>query len=246
MKDFSIILPSRGDKDNVKKMLDSIERTTTNKDAIEVLFAIDEGKTDIRNFVRGQDYSYDIYFYERPKTRNFSQDYYNWLANRSCGCNVWGFNDDAWIATDGWDSIIKKKIKETGWSVYLVDTHDTTKSHPGNYFCTFPMVSRRSIGIMGYFLHPRVRMYPADQVIFDTFKAVQRIIDANEIIVQHDHIVEVDASKSLMMEVLYEDRELWKKDPIDVRNEIIRLMRVGEKDYKPSKLKRIINILQED
>lgn len=246
MKNFSIVLPSRGNKDHVKKMLDAFEVTTSDKDAIEVLLAIDEGKKDIRDFVSGQDYNFDIYFYERPKTRNFSQDYYNWLANRSHGCNVWGFNDDAWVTTYDWDNIINKKIKETNWSIYLVDTHDTTKSHPGNYFCTFPMVSRKAICTMGFFLHPRVRVFPSDQVIFDTFKAANRIIDANEVIVYHNHIAETDESKSMMMEILNEDRELWKKDPIDVRNEVIRLMRVGEKDYKPSKFKRIIKILQED
>jgi glycosyltransferase involved in cell wall biosynthesis len=246
MKDFSIVMPTRGEKENVKKMLDAFEATTSRKDAIEILFAIDEGKTEIRDFVQGQGYNYDIYFYERPKTRNFSEDYYNWLSNRSCGRNIWGFNDDAWLMTNGWDDIIRKKIKQSGMTVYLVDTHDSTKKTPANYFCTFPIISRKAKGALGYFLHPRIRMYPADKVLFDIFSTVKKVIDANEVKIQHDHIGEMDPSKSMMIEIFNEDKMLWSKDPLDVRNEIIRLLSEGEKDRKPSKIKRIINILQED
>jgi len=242
---FSIIMPTRGDEKNVEKLLDSIERNTRDKKSIEVLFAIDEGERSIINFVDGKKYSFRVEFFERPKTDNFSKDYYNWLANKSCGENIWVLNDDAWIITNDWDAIILKKIKEHRWDTYLVDTHDSTKINPGNYFCTFPMISRKACGLLGYTLHPRVRIFPADKVAFDTFKAIDRIIDANEILIQHDHIVEADKSKSKMMKIFEEDKEIWAKEPIDLRNDIVRLLKYAGQNYKESKLTRIIKILQE-
>ena len=245
-KKFSIILPTRGQPGYVKKFLDSIERTTSNKDSIEILFAIDEGQRDICGFVEKQFYSFDIQFFERPKTNNFSVDYYNWLADRSNGENIWVLNDDAWIMSHGWDITILSKIKEHKWPVYLVDTHDSTKANPGNYFCTFPMISRKAFELLGYVLHPRVRMFPADKVAFDLFKMVDRIIDANDVWIQHDHITEADPSKSRMMKIFKEDQELWKECPIKLKVDAIKLLQHKGDDYRESKIKRIIKILQEE
>ena len=238
-------MPTRGEENNVRQMLDSFERTTADKNNIEVLFAIDEGKTAIRDFVERQNYSFNIHFFERPTTDNFSMDYYNWLADRSSGKNIWVFNDDAWMITRNWDKIILDKIKETKWSVYLVDTRDSTKSKPYNYFCTFPMVSRKVRDIVGYVLHPRVRVFPADKVIFDTMKSVNRIIDANDVHIQHNHIEEADPSKSRMMKIFGEDKKLWLQNPIDVRNDVIALLREAGEDFQKSKFRRILKILKE-
>ena len=44
---FSIVLPSSGNKQQILKMLSSFERTTRYKDKIEFLIAIDEGNSRI-------------------------------------------------------------------------------------------------------------------------------------------------------------------------------------------------------
>ena len=218
---FSLILPTRGDEQNIRPFLDSIERTTYDKANVEVLFAIDEGRGDIPYRVSQQQYSFSIRYFERPQTDNFSRDYYNWLANKSTGNNIWGLNDDAFIVTQDWDKKILEKVGTR--KIYLLDTFDSTKNQYKQTFCCFPMVSRMAMNACGYFINPKVRMYPADLFLYETYKNADAIIDANDIYIVHNHIHESDPSKSKMQRIFQEDCEKWKTTKIDISAEISRL-----------------------
>jgi len=187
---FSLIFPSNGNKEKIKKLFDSIERTTRYKDKIEVLVAIDDGKTEIIDFIKSKKYSFRVEFFERPQTDNFSDDYYNWLANKSCGDNIWALNDDVIITTQDWDKRILLKIKKFGWSVYLVDTTESTREIVNKGFCCFPIISRRAVNELGFFFYPQVRIYPADKVIYMLFERAGCIINARDIKLQSTYIQE--------------------------------------------------------
>ena len=246
MKDFSVILPSRGVKEPVLKMLDSFERTTRKKDKLEFLIAIDDGEVDIVKTVLSQKYTFDIRFYHRPVTDDFTNDYYNWLAIRTRGMNILGFNDDAWMRTDAWDDIIRRTIDEYGWDVYMCDITDTAQVKYGNPFPCFPMVSRKALCTVGFLIPPVVRMYPGDKLTHQMYGVLRRIIKIPDVLIEHDHIHESDSSKDKMMRVFHEDLDRLKGEPINLSVYIEKLMDVtlGQKE-KPSKLKRIINIIKE-
>lgn len=241
---FSIILPSRGEQKAVFKMLDSFERTTRYKNKIEFLIAIDEGKTEIKDAVYTRGYSFPILFFERPKTKDFTNDYYNWLADRSCGKNIIVFNDDAWMRTNRWDEKILRAIDESGFSIYCLDIPDTARIKYKHQFPCFPCVSRRAFCTLGFVLIPEVRIFPADQVTFAIYEHAKRVIPIRDVLIEHEHIMDYSGNKKEMMDVFLEDKEKMRK--IDVSPYIYKILLAGQSDIKRSnKLKRIINILKE-
>jgi hypothetical protein len=241
---FSIVLPSLGNKERVLKMLDSFERTTRHKDKIEFLIAIDEGNTEIIDIVSRETFSFSIKFFERPKTRDFTNDYYNWLANRSVGKNIMAFNDDAWMRTNDWDVKILRLIDESQWSIYCLDIPDTARIKYKHTFPCFPCVSRRAFCTLGFVLCKDIRMYPADKVTFAIYENAERIISVRDVLIEHEHILENDESKKHMMEIYLEDQK--SNSVINISEYIQKIFLAGKSDIKKfSKLKRIMNIIKE-
>ncbi len=239
---FSFVLPTLGQEGLVLTFLESLERTTKWKKNIEVLFAIDEGKTDIIKFVQSRKYSFEILFFERPITRDFTNDYYNFLANRSRGENIIAFNDDAWIRTQNWDEKILRTIKEYGWSVYMLDIPDTARLKYQHNFPCFPCVSRRSMATLGFLLNKDVPMYPADSATFKIYYHAKRVIPIRNVLIEHDHVIESDPSKARMMEIYKETQK-----PISIGDYILKIAVVAgtENNGMLKKFRRIMNIIKE-
>lgn len=244
---FSFCLPTLGNKELVKKFLDSLERTTHDKKNIEVLFAIDEGKTEIIKFVIDRRYSFSIRFFERPQTRDFSNDYYNYLANFTTGKNIIAFNDDAWMRTQDWDKKILRTIKEYGWTVYMLDIPDTARMKYQNNFPCFPCVSRRAMNTVGWLLCKDVPMYPADMVTHKVYAHINRIIPVRNVLIEHEHVKETDPSKSRMMEIFKEDCAIKNSKGIDITEYVLKLAVISgnENNRRQNKLNRILNIITE-
>jgi len=241
---FSIVLPSLGKKEAVLKMLDSFERTTRHKDKIEFLIALDKGNTDIISIVDDKEYSFSIRFFERPKTKDFTNDYYNWLATKSIGNNIMAFNDDAWMRTQDWDVKCLRAINESCFSIYCLDIPDTARIKYRNDFPCFPCVSRRSLNTLGFLLCKDVKMYPADKFTYSIYRQAERIIPVRNVMIEHEHITEADDSKKHMMEAFKEDCENLKQ--IDLSGYIYKVLLAGQSDCKRfSKIKKIWNIIKE-
>jgi hypothetical protein len=242
---FSFVLPSIGDYDRLRKMFNSFERTTKCKDKIEFLVAIDTGKTDIVKAIEGCKYSYSIKFFERDKTRDFTNDYYNWLADRSIGDNIITFNDDTWMRTDGWDKKLLRTIRDIGESLYLVDILDTARIKYKNDFPCFPLISRRAFCTLGFVLCPKVKMYPADKATVEIYRQANMEYKSRNILIEHEHIPETDDSKKHMLDIFEDDKEEQQKG-IDIGEYIYKLLQVASNKAKePSRLQRIMNIIKE-
>jgi hypothetical protein len=238
---FSIVLPSAGKPERVLKMLDSFQRTTKHLDKIEFLIAVDEGNTNIFNIVNERYYNFEISFYERPKTKDFTNDYYNWLADRSKGKNIMVFNDDAWMRTDGWDVKILRAIDESCLSIYCLDIPDTARIKYKHTFPCFPCVSRRAMCTLGFVLCKDVKMFPADKFTFTIYEKAERVIPIRNVLIEHEHEL---VGKERMFEIFNEEVEKLKT--LDLSPYIYKILLAGQSDCKRlSKFKKIINILQE-
>lgn len=241
---FSFCLPTLGNEVLVMTFLESLQRTTKHKRKIEVLFAIDEGKTDIIKFVNSRKYGFPIRFFERPATRDFTNDYYNFLASRSNGDNIIAFNDDAWMRTHHWDAKILRAIKEYGWSIYMLDIPDTARMKYQHTFPCFPCVSRRAMNTLGFLLNKDVPMYPADKATFSIYYHAKRIIPIRDVLIEHDHIIESDPSKSKMMQIFQESGGV--RQAVTVGDYVLKLaVSAGEeKGNINRKFRRIMNIIK--
>jgi hypothetical protein len=224
-------------------MLDSFERTTRRQDQIEFLIAIDEGKTEIIEQVDQRQYSFRVSFFERPLTEDFTNDYYNWLADRTYGEYIAAFNDDAWMRTKDWDVKLMQHINRTPWSIFMLDIPDTARIKYQHWFPCFPMVSRRAFCTAGFLLFKGMRMYPADRLTHEIYRHINRIIRVNDVLIEHEHIIETDASKERLMKIFQEDT---RDRQVDLGPDITRLLLACSTDFKAkkSKARQIIDILK--
>ena len=245
LKDFSFVLPSRGEQEWLCKFLDSLERTTFNKDKIEVLIAVDPGRDDVFEFIKEQKYKFKIDIFERKKTEDFTNNYYNWLANKSTGRHIWAFNDDAWFKTDAWDKKILDVVSKTGWSIYFVDVLDTARLKYNNKFPCFPLVSRKAFCLLGWVLFPPVKMYPGDKWTHEIYHHARRVIRVPNVVIEHEHTLEdTDPRKAEMMRIFR------KQDfsNIDLGPSIHQLLSACSTDFNKNKtkFKRILEIIKEN
>src|SRR5882672_9760370 len=109
---FSIILPSRERVQLLVNLLVSISNTTTNKEQIEVLIAIDDDDKDTLSVTANfKEYFPFCRFYTCKRSNQHAQDYYNYLSKRAIGKYLLALNDDCLFLTDGWDSLIWDKLE---------------------------------------------------------------------------------------------------------------------------------------
>jgi hypothetical protein len=175
--DFSIILPSRGRPALLKQLLESIKETTTRPDRIEVLVAMDDD--DFVPFTLNSDYPFTHFIVGKQQT-NFSAGYYNRLAGMSRGRFIHALNDDTVFRTPGWDCIALEALKDADLCYGRVDD---VRSLGGQY-CFFPILSRRTVDLLGYFFHPGFPTWGADVHLWRVFHALGLVVNV-PIVVEH-------------------------------------------------------------
>jgi len=210
MKDFSIVIPVRGNMKGLRITLGAFELFTTHKDKLEVILVADDDDPELMDYkLIGKDYSFDLTAYGVPRTDNFCESYYNFGARKAVGTNIMVFNDDCYVQINGWDDIVRGRIEANPQfnGVYLVNLLDSTYyDEKGLEFPRFPMISKKARETIGFFFFPQVRMWPADKCIHDLYKAVGCVITCHQVKLQHDHIYDKnDPSKSRMYRIMNED-----------------------------------------
>jgi len=238
--DFSIILATQNFM-GLKKTLNAFERNTAFPHRLEVLLAVDTD--EMAKKVESLQYSFSLKVYQVKPSDNMSDDYINFLAAKTRGKNIGVFNDDAWVMTEDWDIIVRKKIADSGWSVYLIDFFDTTRNHDGYAWPCFPMISRKAYNAMGFFFYPQIRMWPADQYIHGLFKVAERVINCHEVRIKHDYLPVSDRSKSRWWPVFQEDKKNNKD--MTITREYIALLKAGQYDTGPrrSRIRKVLDAL---
>jgi len=210
MKDFSIVIPVRGNMAGLRVTLGAFELFTAQKDKLEVILVADDDDKEISDYRKLVAlYTYDIFVYAVPRTDNFCESYYNFGARQAVGTNIMVFNDDCYVQINAWDDIVRRRIAENPQfnGVYLVSLMDSTYyDEKGLEFPRFPMISKKAMETIGFFFFPQVRMWPADKCIHDLYRQVGCVITCHQVKLQHDHVYDKgDPSKSRMYRIMNED-----------------------------------------
>ena len=111
---ISLITPTRNRPDDLKRLLHSIENTTSDPSQIEILFYVDDDDKVTLDLYKAYEQTYqdfNIKFHIGPRSDHFSKDYYNFLAKKARGRWVMAINDDSVFITEDWDSIIIEKME---------------------------------------------------------------------------------------------------------------------------------------
>lgn len=148
MPDISILLPTRGRTQSLKKSLDSLLDLCADPNQLELLLAFDDDdlasahwfQENIIPEVDSMGVGYTSWTFERLGYSRLNQ-YVNFLAGRARGKWLMFWNDDAVMETQSWDQLISE-INE--FCVLRMPTHN---QHP---YAIFPIVPRAWYDLFGY------------------------------------------------------------------------------------------------
>lgn len=186
---FSICVPTRGRPKSIKRLIESIELTSKEPDKIQVIFRIDEDDKESREIIESIESklaSIDIITGKRCDLSDMWEDCYPTAnANRIMMCA-----DDVVFRTKGWDTKIRGKTPNAKGVPYFVWGNDKIQ---GSLLATLPIVSRKWVELVGYFVPRGYARDWCDTHIYDIAKRAQKhgagkvMIYFNDIVFEHLH-----------------------------------------------------------
>lgn len=225
---FSFIFPARGHQDKLKRTLDSIVRTTSRLQDVEVLIAVDSDDNELKNV--GYNGGLDVTFFEYPPRKDILCCYYNALAKKAKGDVIWVWSQECFLRTMNWDKIARKHIKRhPKWDVWLAMPRDITlleEMPDGRWktkiqgnpitkeeFSCYYMLSRKAYEALGFVQKPELRMWGSDLYMCMLFAnpLVNRRIEMREIeVVSEDPNPTMASGGTNKLEVYQEDLKIME------------------------------------
>lgn len=188
---LSLLLPTRGHPDLVRRFLQSVVTTAADVDRVEVILAVDE---DDIGSQRISDNRLNLTKVVVPKGLTMG------ALNRACfdasrGRYVMLVNDDVIVRTKNWDRIVAEEFSGFDDDIALLHVNDLLFQES---LCTFPLLSRKAcleIGICPDYY----RRYSIDDHIFDVYNILAylghvRTIYLPEVIFEHKNYHRFEAA----------------------------------------------------
>jgi len=187
--EYSLLCPTRLREQSLYNYLNSVLKTTKNKQEVEILIAVDEDDPNTRQTAERYKREFrnlNIKIFKRIHSDFVNRDYYNWLAERAEGKYIWVNGDDLLLIVPNWDVIIKKRIED-----YLVDKPDrimcagikdnTPKPKPTlPMFPCFPLVTKEALDYFKFVLHPFVPTWGADYLLYLLYTGADRYLEVKD------------------------------------------------------------------
>ena len=147
---ISILLPTRGRREVLRKSLDSLVSKATHPDRIEILFGVDEDDQSVIDFIKeeiaedlkevGIEARASIF---KPLGYENLHIYVNTLAGAATGEWMFFWNDDCLMVSEGWDEV----IDQYNGQFKLLGPKDNHAGHP---YAISPIVPRDWFILMGH------------------------------------------------------------------------------------------------
>ncbi len=183
---FSLIVPTRGRPAQLRRMLDSVARTASHPERIEILLVIDADDPasllahkllNVRHIV--------------GKPARTMGELNNAGFRASTGDYVMLLNDDVIVRTRGWDAVALACFRRFADPFVLVHVNDTLIRE---HLCTFPLTSRAFYELAGGICPREYRRYRIDDHIEDVFNMLRylgerRTVYLPDVLFEHDNAV---------------------------------------------------------
>lgn len=147
---ISILLPTRGRTEMLKRSVESLIKNAANPSRIEIMLGLDEDDTEVIDFIKAEIAPFLQKSNVSCKAQIFKplgytqlHTYVNTLAGSSTGEWMFFWNDDAVMDSTGWDDEI---CKHNGEFKLLAPTDN----HDGHPYAIFPIVPRDWYMLMGH------------------------------------------------------------------------------------------------
>lgn len=173
---FSIVFPTRERPKLLKRVLDSINKTTKNLHEIEVLIAVDDDDSLTWNYLGTIGFQF-VKVFGVKRSLNFSRDYYSYLSTISKGRWIITANDDCVFETPNWDVLAYDILKKESGIIYgwIQDGIDGYRAQGHGNYCCFPLQGRGGFEALGYIFPPTIPTWGADiwcKNLYDQIDAV--------------------------------------------------------------------------
>jgi len=205
---ISILLPTRGRTDALKRSLDSLFDTAHDVSGLELMLGMDDDDQSTRAWIESnllpdldhRGVSYSVLEFQ-PLGYARLNEYVNGLARHSQGDWFFFWNDDAVMLSQDWDQIIRQKMQE--FCCIRIPTHN---QHP---YAIFPIVPRAWLDICGYLSDHQL----SDAWISQISYMLDVVVNV-EVEVIHDRFDLTGANK----DETFEKRVTFEFDPNDPRD----------------------------
>jgi hypothetical protein len=164
VKNFSLILPTRGRLYLVNRLLDSIIETTSNLDSLEIILCVDEDDTESRQITHPL---LSIRMISIPKRTSGMGDIFKLCYEKNTSRYMILINDDVVFRTNNWDIKILEALSPFPDEVVLVYPNDL---YYGRKLSSFSVISRTVCDLMSGVCPSGYRSHGIDSHIFDIFE----------------------------------------------------------------------------
>tara|TARA_R110002012_G_scaffold258930_2_gene440067 strand:- start:236 stop:1153 length:918 start_codon:yes stop_codon:yes gene_type:complete len=190
---LSIVIPTR---DNIEVLRDgflkSFIHNTSDVNNVELIFVVDKDDKKTIDFISNEKLLKRLAFFQlliRERSINLTEDYYNYGARKSSSFFVMPGADDIQIDTPDYDLILIKTreglIKSEGLNKkhYLLIRTYGEGNKGGEGYCCFPILTKASVDLLGYFLAPStIPGWGADYHIDKIYNTLNRIAATKPVI----------------------------------------------------------------
>ena len=184
-KTLTVMCPTRGRPGNLRKLVGNLVGTAVGTQSWELFLVCDEDDAPTITAamdVREEFGNVSVHVLVRPRSPNLSRDYYNWIACGDCpvapaGKFYWAIGDDVRVETRYWDRIMERELEQyvdrVGDRVVYAFPHDTSPNKPnlGYSWGWFPVLSKETVRVLGYFFPPAYPTWGADMVLARIFNS---------------------------------------------------------------------------
>jgi len=227
LKKFTIILNSRGRFLYLENLLNSIKNTTSNLSDIEVLISCDSDDDSTGVFWQNN-YSQwpwaSCEFIDRERNLHIRL---NNLALRAQGKYIFVLNDDCELLNKDWDKKAYETLESIEDNIVYGRTQDTSCDKvQGGEYASFPIISKKAVDVLGFFMHQRFPGLGADVGIYRVYKAIDRVLDV-DVAVNHllhntvQDVLNPDKTATEMRQITYANPgNIWT---FDITNDVEKL-----------------------
>jgi hypothetical protein len=197
---FSLMITTRKRVEFLKNLMDSLDKTISNKKEVEIHINHDTDDIETRDIEQEFKTKYPeliIDFHSKDRSPWLIRDFVNWsIDNFAKGKYILPLNDDIVFKNENWDELAWLKLEDylkdklDGVVYGLTEDNETSKKihspNDGGAFTCFPLVSMAAIKACGWYSDPEFKSWGADMALYKTYSAVNRICDLrNEINIFH-------------------------------------------------------------
>lgn len=196
---FSLMIPTRKRPKKLELFIRSIFETTFNRNEIEIRVGGDNDDQTIKATIerlKKENPGWNLYLHQRPRGNSLVSHYINWLALNFCtGKYIITLNDDCLFRSKNWDIKtylrLEEYLKDKPDGIVLGVTKDTIpikyEEHEGYLVTGFPLISKKSVEVLDFFLDPIFMDATADYDICQLYATIGRSVDLTDIfVIEHN------------------------------------------------------------